>query len=215
VFVPAYRLAPEHPYPAALHDAVAAFEHVRALRPDAPIVVAGDSAGGGLVLSLSWALRERGRPLPAAAVALSPWTDLATTGASVRDNDRRDVWLSRRHLEQWGRHYVGDADPTDPGLSPIHADPSGWPPLLLLAGDREVLLDDTLRVEAAARAAGVDVEVCIGRDMQHDWPLTMPWLDEAREAWKRIRTFLDRHAAAVDRGPGPEARSEKVNASPS
>jgi acetyl esterase/lipase len=197
VFVPDYRLAPEHPYPAALEDALAAWMHVAALRLDGPIVVAGDSAGGGLALSLLAALRNRGEAMPAGTFVFSPWTDLAGTGASVTSNEGSDVWLSRRHIEVWGRHYAGKSDVTDPGISPVHANPTGFPPLLMIVGDREVLFDDTLRVEAKARDAGVDVEVCVGRGMQHDFPLALPWLEESREAWEAVVAFLDRCSSST------------------
>jgi epsilon-lactone hydrolase len=197
VFVPDYRLAPEHPYPAALEDALAAWMHVSVLRPDGPIIVAGDSAGGGLALSLLAALRDRGETMPAGAFVFSPWTDLAGTGSSVTSNQGSDVWLSRRHIEVWGRHYAGKSNVADPGISPVHADPTGFPPLLMIVGDREVLFDDTLRVEAKARNAGVDVEVCVGRGMQHDFPLALPWLEESREAWEAVVAFLDRCAGST------------------
>jgi acetyl esterase/lipase len=191
VFVPDYRLAPEHPYPAALEDALAAWRYVSALRKGI-IVVAGDSAGGGLALSLVAALRDSTSELPTAAFVFSPWTDLGASGASMTSNERTDVWLSRPHIAEWGRRYAGASNVADPGMSPLHADLRGFPPLLLIAGDQEVLLDDTLRVEAKARDAGVDVEVCIGRGMQHDFPLAMPWLEESREAWEIVLAFLGR-----------------------
>lgn len=201
VFVPEYRLAPEHPYPAALDDALEAWAHVRALRPGVPWVIAGDSAGGGLALSLIAALRDRAQALPVAAFLLSPWTDLAVTGASVARNDGKDVWMSRRHLEAWSRHYVGQGDATNPGISPLHASFAGFPPLLMAVGGDEVLLDDTLRVGARARSAGVAVEVCVGRRMQHDFPITLPWLEESREAWEGIAAFLDRTVTAAPHPP--------------
>ncbi len=196
VFVPDYRLAPEHPYPAALEDALAACRYVTALRREMPIIVTGDSAGGGLALSLIAALRDAGDEMPAAAIVFSPWTDLAATGASMTSNERNDVWLSRRHITEWARHYAGTANVADAGISPLHADLRGFPPLLLIAGDHEVLLDDTLRVEANAREAGVDVEALIGRKMQHDFPLALPKLEESREAWEVVLAFLDRATRA-------------------
>jgi acetyl esterase/lipase len=203
VFVPDYRLAPEHPYPAAREDALAAWTYVAALRPEAPIVVVGDSAGGGLTLSLLAALRDGHRRLPACAFAFSPWTDLGGTGASMTANDGKDVWLTRRHVAAWGRHYAGAADVADPAISPVHADPTGFPPLLLIVGDQEVLLDDSLRVEARARQAGVEVEVLVGRGMQHDFPLTLPWLEESREAWEVVAAFVERWTLRPVRSSGP------------
>ena len=191
VFVPGYRLAPEHPYPAALEDALAAFRHVRALRPRTPIFVTGDSAGGGLGLSLLVKLREVGVPMPAGAILLSPWTDLTTSGNSVESNRGRDLWFSRRHLELWARYYVGQANASAPSLSPVFADLSGLPPLLLLAGEHELLLDDARRVHEAASRAGVDSRMLVGEGMQHDWPLTLPWLDESKSAWQAMRGFVE------------------------
>jgi epsilon-lactone hydrolase len=191
VFVPDYRLAPEHPYPAALDDALAAWRFVKSLRPHARIFVAGDSAGGGLVLSLLLKLRDLGLAMPSGALVLSPWTDLTVSGASVDGNHGRDLWFTRGHLETWAKYYVGGADPRSPYLSPVFADLAGLPPLLLLAGEDELLLDDALRVRDAARSAGIAVELLIGEGMQHDWPLTLPWLDESRLAWSAMRRFVE------------------------
>lgn len=190
VFVPEYRLAPEHPYPAALDDVLTTYRFIRdVLRPASPILVTGDSAGGGLGLSLLVRLRELGEPMPAGAILLSPWTDLSTSGASVETNHGRDVWLSRAHLERWSSYYVASNDRRDPMLSPVFADVEGLPPLLLLAGEDEVLRDDAVRVAERAKRAGTDARLVVGARMQHDWPLTLPWLEESREAWEAMRAF--------------------------
>jgi epsilon-lactone hydrolase len=190
VFVPDYRLAPEHRFPAALEDALVAYQYVRALRPRTPILVTGDSAGGGLVLSLLVRLRELGEPMPAGAILLSPWTDLAITGASVEANREKDRWLTRAHLVEWSSYYAGPADRRSALLSPVFADLSRLPPLLVLVGEHEILRDDAERVAAAAARAGTDVRLVIGKGMQHDWPLTLPWLSESREAWATMSDFV-------------------------
>jgi acetyl esterase/lipase len=196
VFVPDYRLAPEHPYPAAFDDALAAWKFVKGLRPNTPIFVAGDSAGGGLSLSLLARLRDLGMAMPNGAFLLSPWTDLTASGASVDGNRGKDLWFTRRHLEIWAGYYAAGADRRSPYLSPVFADASGLPPLLLLVGQDELLLDDALRVRDAAASAGTEVRVHIGKGMQHDWPLTLPWLHESRLAWSAMRNFVEERAAA-------------------
>ena len=195
VFVPDYRLAPEHPYPAALEDALRTYRWLRARRPRLPLFITGDSAGGGLGLSLLVALRDAGEPLPTGAVFLSPWTDLTTSGRSVDDNQGKDLWLGRRHLETWARYYVGESDPRDPRVSPVFADLHGLPPMLALACEHEVLLDDARRVVTSAALEGTDARLFVGPRMQHDWPLTLPWLDESRSAWRAIQSFFEEHVA--------------------
>ena len=194
VFVPAYRLAPEHPYPAALDDAFKAWSLVRSLRPDGPLFVAGDSAGGGLCLSLLLRLRDLGLSMPRGSVLLSPWTDLTISGKSIDANHGRDLWFTRRHLEAWAGYYVGGADGRSPYVSPVFADLAGLPPLLLFAGEDELLLDDAVRVVDSAREGGTAAAMVIGKGMQHDWPLTLPWLEESRMAWKAIQRFVEEHS---------------------
>jgi monoterpene epsilon-lactone hydrolase len=198
VFVPDYRLAPEHPYPAALDDAFAAWQYVKKVRSQKPTFVSGDSAGGGLGLSLLLRLRDLAAKMPNGAVLLSPWTDMTASGASIETNRHKDLWLSRRHIETWAGYYVGKADPRTPCLSPVFADFSGLPPILLLAGEDEVLLDDAMRVAKAAAGAGTSAQVLIGLGMQHDWPLTLPWLAESRSAWNQMRLFVEQHCNAQD-----------------
>jgi epsilon-lactone hydrolase len=197
VFVPDYRLAPEHPYPAALEDALAAWKVVRGARANARLFIAGDSAGGGLGLSLLVRLRDLKIDLPYGAVLLSPWTDLTVTGASVDGNHGKDLWFTRRHLETWARYYVGSADVRSPYVSPVYADLSDLPPLLLLVGENELLLDDALRVRDAATSKGTQVRVLVGKGMQHDWPLTLPWLDESRDAWRTMSRFFQDPGSSV------------------
>jgi monoterpene epsilon-lactone hydrolase len=199
VFVPAYRLAPENPFPAALDDALAAWKLVKTFRQDAPLFVAGDSAGGGLSLSLLVRLRDLGHAMPNGSILLSPWTDLTVSGASVDANLGKDLWFSRKHLETWASYYVDRADAHSPYVSPVFADLSGLPSLLLLVGESELLLDDALRVRDAASKKGTDASVFIGKGMQHDWPLTLPWLDESRAAWNAIRTFVEEHSHSAPR----------------
>lgn len=203
VFVPAYRLAPEHPFPAAIDDAFAAWKLVQTLRSDAPLFLAGDSAGGGLSLSLLVRLRDLGLMMPRGAVLLSPWTDLTVSGASVEGNHGRDLWFTRKHLQVWAGYYVDGADSRSPVISPVFADLSGLPPLLILAGEDELLLDDAVRVGNAAREKSISATVHIGAGMQHDWPLTLPWLDESRLAWSAIQAFIGEHSRCAPDGALP------------
>ncbi len=210
VFAPDYRLAPEHPAPAALEDALDAWCELRRLRPGVPMFVSGDSAGGGLAIALMVALRDQGLPLPDGAVLFSPWTDMTASGRSFDDNDRSDVWLSRAHCERWARYYVGDGDPRDPRVSPIYSSLEALPPMLLLVGDCEVLLDDARQAHEHALAAGVDSTLHVGREMQHDWPLTLPWLEESREAWSSVAAFVARHGGGALPPLTIQARGETI-----
>jgi monoterpene epsilon-lactone hydrolase len=201
VFAPDYRLAPENRFPAAVHDAVAVYRALLAA-DHAPhrIVVAGESAGGGLALSLMLALRAAGVPLPARAAVFSPWTDLAATGESIRTNSKRCAMFNGRDIGPTARYYLGDTDPRDPLASPLYADLSGLPPLLIHVGEDEVLRDDSTRLAGRARAAGVSVELKIWPVVPHAWQLAPDKIPEARQSLAESAAFL--RAEALSREPG-------------
>ena len=201
VFAPKYRLAPENPFPAAVDDAVAAYRGLLAeMHPTQRIVVAGDSAGGGLALSLMLALRAAGTPLPAAATLFSPWTDLAATGESLRTNARRCAMFNGEDIGPSAHYYLGNGDPRNPLASPLYADLSGLPPLLIHVGVDECLRDDSTRVAEKARAAGVRVELKIWPVVPHAWQLALQILPEARQSLRESSEFLRKHAAAGKAG---------------
>jgi len=185
-----YRLAPEHPFPAALEDALAAWHALSADTPSQGIAVAGDSAGGGLALALLIALRDAGERLPAAAVLFSPWTDLAATGNSLIDNDEADPLFFGSWVAPMARHYLGDTPPTSPLASPVYADLTGLPPLLIQVGDCEVLLDDSRRVAENARRSGVDVTLETWHGVPHAWQVFAPILPEGRAALRDASAFI-------------------------
>lgn len=193
VLVLDYRLAPEHPFPAALDDAVGAVRALQALGTDArSLGVVGDSAGGALALGALVALRDAGDPLPAAAALISPVADLAFTGDSVRTNAARDAMLSTRHKVALARLYAPSHAVEHPLVSPLYADLKGLPSLLIHASDSEILFDDARRVAEKARAAGVAVEFTVFRDLMHDWHASVPLTPESRHAVKGVAAYFAR-----------------------
>ena len=189
-----YRRAPEHPYPAPVEDLVAVY---RALLdqgvPAGRIALAGDSAGGGLVVAGLVALRDAGDSLPAAAVSISPWTDLAVTGASADTAD--DPIVSGAALRMMATLYLDGADPRSPTASPLYADLRDLPPLLVLVGTREALLDDARRLVERAHEAGVDVTLHEYEDVVHMWVVIGPDVPESVDAFREAGAFLRRHLA--------------------
>lgn len=186
-----YRLCPEHPFPAGLEDAVAAYRWLvdQGISPDR-IIIGGDSAGGGLTLATLLKLREEGLKRPAGAVLLSPWTDLTSSGESIKTRAAADPMLQpagTTHLAEW---YANGADLQAPLISPLFADLKDLPPLFIQVGDSEILLDDSTRLAQAARDQGVDVALEVWDDMFHVWHYYADWIPEGREAIDKIAGFM-------------------------
>lgn len=196
VLVVDYRLAPEHPFPEAVHDAVAAYKWVlQQDQPPARIVVGGDSAGGGLTAALLLALKEQSIPLPAGAVCLSPWADLTNTASSYDSRAATDKLFSKAAAVEAAELYLQGADPTEPLASPVFGDWTGMPPLLVQVGDTEVLMDDAHRLAEVASEAGVEVQHEVYPDMPHVWQVNYPAYPEAVEAVEHIAAFIARVTA--------------------
>jgi acetyl esterase/lipase len=186
-----YRLAPEHPHPAAVEDSTAAYRWLlsQGFAPE-HLAIAGDSAGGGLTMATLLALRDGGDPLPAAAAPISPWVDLEGLGESMTTNAELDLVVGLEGLKGMAAHYLADVDPRDPLAAPLHADLTGLPPLYIQVGGHETLLDDSRRLADKARAAGVEVELEVFPEMQHVFQISCGNVPEATEAVDKIGRWL-------------------------
>lgn len=210
VWVPEYRLAPEHPFPAAIEDAATAYGWLADQGADPrQLAVMGDSAGGGLALGLLLKLRDDGRPLPAATVALSPWTDLALASPSLRLNAKADPMLDAEMVPKLAEFYLAGADARTPYASPVYGDAAGLPPTLIQVGSDEILRDDAVRMADTLKAGGCHVELEIWPRMPHVWQLLAPVVPEARQAIKRVGSFVQRMFAASD-APAAEAKQPRM-----
>lgn len=191
-----YRLAPEHPFPAAVEDAVTAYRWLlqQGANPSRT-VIAGDSAGGGLTVAALVALRDAGLPAPAAGVCLSPWTDMEGIGDSMASRAHLDPMVQRGRLLDFARLYLHEADPRSPLAAPLYADLKNLPPLLIHVGTAETLYDDATRLADKARAAGVEVTFEPWDDMIHVWHLFAPMLPEGQQAIERLGEYIRQHAA--------------------
>nr|ACL67845.1 lipolytic enzyme [uncultured bacterium] len=200
-----YRLAPENPFPAAVEDATAAYRWLLSTGVDpARVVIAGDSAGGGLTVATLVALRDAGDPLPAAAVCLSPWVDMEGLGESMTTKADLDPMIQPGDILEGAKAYLGGADPRTPLAAPLYADLTGLPPLLIHVGTSETLLDDSTRLAERAKAAGVNVNLQVWDEMIHVFQFFAAMLPEGQQAIDRIGEFIREHTGAA-RGAVPEA----------
>jgi monoterpene epsilon-lactone hydrolase len=203
VFSVDYRLAPEHPFPAAVDDALAAYEALlRDGTAPADIVFAGESAGGGLAVATLVNARDHGLPLPAAAFVMSPYADLTLAGATLDTKGAADPLLSRESLASRVPDYTAGQDPALGLISPIFADLTGLPPLIIQAGTHEVLLDDAIRLARQAATADVDVTLDITAGVPHVFQTFYPMIDEAGAALDRAGRLLSAHLASAVRVTG-------------
>jgi len=203
LLMPEYRLAPEHPFPAALEDGLAAYRWLLERGADPrKVILAGDSAGGGLALAVMVAARDEGTPLPGAAALISAWTDLAATGGSLKSRNDKDPWFDADEIAPMARNYHQDTEPRHPLVSPLYAALEGLPPLMLQVGDHEVLLNDSTRLAEKAREAGVDVTLRVWPGMWHVWHFFVGRMPEAKQAILEMAAFMEARMAAGRRGAG-------------
>lgn len=184
-----YRLAPEHPCPAAVEDALAWYREVLTDTPAQQIVLAGDSAGGGLVMACLQAAAAQGLPMPAGAVLFSPWVDLTAAGDSVQTQADADVMFNPENLADVAQWYAADRSLSDPVVSPLFGEMKGLPPLLIFASRSEILLSDATRLHDKALAVGVPSQLVLQANMPHVWPI-MVMLPEAKASLRQVAAFV-------------------------
>ncbi len=184
-------MRPEHPFPAAVEDAVAGYRWLldQGVGPE-NLIVSGDSAGGGLALALLLSCKERGLAMPASAILYSPWTDLAVTGASIDANEKTDAMFKKVHIVEGAKHYLGSADPKTALASPLYAELDGLPPVLTFVSDDEALLDDSTRLHERLRGRGVSSELIVENGLPHVWPIFHPRFPETGKSIEQSASFV-------------------------
>jgi len=190
IFAIDYRLAPEHPFPAALEDALTAYKWLIEHFPTHQIIIAGDSAGGGLAISTLLCLRDQPLPLPQAAILLSPWLDLTLTGDSINKNAASDYFISPTLAAQAAKLYLNSTAATHPLVSPLYADLQQLPPIYIQVGSAEMLLTDAMQFTEKAKRSGVNVTLDIWPEMIHGWHFFSSFVPESRDAIASINTFI-------------------------
>lgn len=206
-----YRLAPEHPFPCGLEDCLRAYDWLINNGPSGPgrasaLFIAGDSAGGGLTLASLMALRDRKRPLPLAGIALSPWSDMTLSGASIQSEGENDPIMHPSCLPDFVNLYVSETDVRHPYASPVFGDYTGLPPLLIQVGEHEIIRDDSVRVAAKARTDGVTVAIDIWPGLFHVFQSHEPLLPEARESIARMADFMREAQAGTLQATASQAK---------
>ena len=200
VLIPEYRLAPEHPFPAALDDALKVYQWLLDQGYSSTnMIIAGDSAGGGLSVATVLALKEKSGSLPAAVVCLSPWADLALTGQSHTTKAKAEAILNKDVLHEWALCYTDESNLTNPLVSPIHGDFHGFPPLLIQVGSEEILLDDSTLLVEKAKSAGVHVTLKIWDGMWHVWQALGDLIPENKKTFEEIGQFVQRQFGRIEK----------------
>ncbi|MCU4424522.1 alpha/beta hydrolase [Acinetobacter sp. WU_MDCI_Abxb74] len=198
VWLPEYRLAPEHPSPAALEDVISVYKALLAQGQNPKkLVIAGDSAGGGLSLSTAIAIRDSGLPLPAALVLLSPWIDLSLSGKTMKTHATQDAMLSESWLSWCAKNYCGQKPATDPSCSPLYADLTGLPPVLIHVGTEEVLLDDAKRLAEQTGKYGIPMSFKVYDQVGHVFQFHAGILKESDDSIEHIGQFIHKYAQSI------------------